>query len=176
MTIILNDKGKEAASAEIWDHLSEVGDRLNRGEQVLVVNLVFTGDAAPDVPGWSLVQMLSSVGERALGIETSQLIAMAQWAQLHWETPQIRLESTGMRSQVESLVAAAIKPALFHEVITRKGMRSLSYLLEMPVDYRDAPDLFCLDLYRYFDLGELAKLAEPTLVMQEDYIEVPAKQ
>ena len=51
-------------------------------------------------------------------------------------------------------------------------MRSLSRLLEAPVSYRDAPDLFCLDLYKDFDLERLAPLAEPTRVTFK-YLESP---
>ena len=176
MTIILNDKGKEAAAAEVWDRLPEVGDRLSRGEQVLVLDLVFTGDAAPDIPAWSLTEMLRAIGDRPLGLEASQLIAVAHWAQQKWNAPQLRLESNGMRSQVESLTAAAIEPGLFLEVAIHGGMPNLRYLLEEPVDYRDAPDLFCLDLYKYFELDQLGALAEPTVVTQKDSIELSSKQ
>jgi hypothetical protein len=41
-------------------------------------------------------------------------------------------------------------------------MKSLSYLLEKPVDYRSAPDLSCLDLYKYFDIDSIAAIAETT--------------
>ncbi len=174
MTIILNDKGKEAAASEVWDRLPEVGDRLSRGEQVLVLDLVFTGDAAPDIPAWSLADMLRAIGDCPLGLEASQLIAVARWAQQEWNVSQLRLESTGMRSQVESLTAAAIEPGLFLQVVTHGGMHSLRYLLEEPVDYRDAPDLFCLDLYKYFDLDRLGNLGEPTSVTQLDSMELPA--
>ncbi len=40
-------------------------------------------------------------------------------------------------------------------------MQSLSHLLDQPVNQKDAPDLFCLDLYREFDIEQLAVLAEP---------------
>jgi hypothetical protein len=176
MTIMLNDKGKEAVGDEVWDRLPELGNRLSRGEQVLVLDLVFTGDAAPDVPAFSLANLLRAIGDRPLGMEAAQLIGVARWAQQVWNPPQIRLESTGMRSQVESLVAAAIDPNLFSEVVIQGGMHSLSYLFEKPVNYREAPDLFCLDLYKYFDLDRLGMLAESTLIRQEDDLKLPAKQ
>lgn len=171
MTIVLNDGGKKAAALEVWDHLPEVGNRLSRGEQVLVLDLVFTGDAAPDIPEWSFDGMLRAVGERSLGIEAAQLIGLTHWARQKWNPPQIRLESSGMRSQVESLVAAALDPGLFSEIVIHGGMRSLSYLLEKPVEYRQAPDLFCLDLYKYFDLDQLAALASPSTVTGKDYLQ-----
>jgi dienelactone hydrolase len=175
MTIVLNDQGKQAAGKEIWNRLPEIGARLGRGEQVLVVDLVFTGDAAPDVPAWSLANMLRATGSRPLGLEVAQLLAITQWAQQQWSYSQVRLESSGMRSQVEALAASALAPGTFHEVITHGGMRSLSYLLEAPIEYRDAPDLFCLDLYKDFDLGMFREMARPTLVTEADYLDLPTK-
>ena len=63
-----------------------------------------------------------------------------------------------------ALVASAIEPNTFSELISRGAMHSLSHLLDAPVAYRDAPDLFCLDLYKDFDLDRLEPLAEPTQV------------
>ena len=49
----------------------------------------------------------------------------------------------------------------------RDGMRSLKYLLDAPVKFESAPDLFCLDLYKQFDIDRLAKMAEPAKVTQQ---------
>jgi hypothetical protein len=92
--------------------------------------------------------MIATTGERPLGIEAAQLIALADW--LH--AAQVRLETRGIRSQVIARVAAALKPGLFREIVTRDGMKSLRHLLDAPVEYQAAPDLFCLDLYKQFDL------------------------
>lgn len=176
LTIILNDKGKQAAAAEVWDRLPEVGNRLSRGEQVLLVDPIFTGDAAPDLPSWYFALMLRASGDRPLGMEVAQLITVARWARQTWSPLYIRLESTGMRSQVESLVSAAISPGLFTQIVIHGGMRSLNYLLEKPVDYSAAPELFCLDLYKYFDIDRLAALAEPTAVSEKDYLPLASKK
>jgi hypothetical protein len=37
----------------------------------------------------------------------------------------------------------------------------------MPVDFRDAADLFCLDLYKEFDLDRLAVVAYPTKITHQ---------
>ena len=42
-----------------------------------------------------------------------------------------------------------LEPSLFSEVVVRRGMPSLRHLVDKPVKYADAPDLFCLDLYRF---------------------------
>jgi hypothetical protein len=60
-----------------------------------------------------------------------------------------------------------MEPTLFSEVAIHEGMRSLRYLLDAPVKFESAPDLFCLDLYKEFDINRLAALAEPAKVTQK---------
>jgi hypothetical protein len=43
-------------------------------------------------------------------------------------------------------------------------MSSFRYLLDAPVHYRTAPDLFCLDLFKYFDVDRLAAIASPVKI------------
>ena len=172
LTIVINDKGKKGAATEIWDKEFEVAHCLERGEQVLAVDLMGMGDAAPDQPFDLIAEMLAATGERPLGMEAAQLISVARWAQEQWAPSQIRLEGTGIRSQVISLVASALEPRLFSQVELQGGMHSLSYLLEEPVEFKDAPDLFCLDLYKEFDLERLAALAKPVDVIQRGFVEL----
>jgi hypothetical protein len=66
-----------------------------------------------------------------------------------------------------------LEPDLFSEVVVRGGVRSLSYLLDKPVEYEEAPELFCLDLFKFFDIDRLAAVAGTTKVRQVSYIETP---
>jgi dienelactone hydrolase len=164
VTIILDDKGK-AASAE------RIADRLNRGAQVLAVDLAFTGDAwkGEHFPG--LQELVSGTGERPIGVEVAQLIEIARWMKKGAQEAKVRLESSGIRTQVVSLLASAIEPALFSEIVIRNGMPSLAYLLQKPVEYGAAPDLFCLDLLRETDLNRLAALSPSVHVLNEQSLE-----
>lgn len=166
LTVVLNDGGRKDAANAIWDQAPEVADRMERGEQVLVVNLLFTGDAAPSQPSWLFTEMLAAVGERPLGMEAAQLTALARWAVAKWHPAALRVETAGIRTQVISLVAAALEPHLFSQVQNQGGMQSLSYLLEKPVGYRTAPDLFCLGLLKNFDIPQLVALAHPAQVVE----------
>ncbi len=166
VTLVLDDRGKSAAGAE-------VAERVNRGEQVLALDLLFTGDAArvrdsetpdpgnrPWTPLATCIQVFHAVGERPLGLETAQLAELARWMRQRSGRGQVRLESRGIRSQVAALLAAALEPEMFSEVVVRDGMASLGYLLEKPVEFHQAADLFCLDLYKEFDIDSLAAMAE----------------
>ncbi|HYM11309.1 MAG TPA: acetylxylan esterase [Bryobacterales bacterium] len=159
-TIILNDAGKKAAG-------TEVSDGVNRGEQVLAVDPILIGDGATPQYSYPVFdRMLASLGERSLGLEATQLVAIARWIGKTSGQPKGRLEANGPRTQTTALVAAALEPEMFSEIVVRQGMRSLRHLLDAPVDYRKVPEPFCLDLYREFDLDGLALLAAPARTTQ----------
>ena len=150
-TIVLDDKGYKAAADRVAQH-------VDRGEQVLALDLFFNGDQMPDQGSWEL--LTDSSGARPLGLEAAQLVAIASWLRSTTGKP-VQVETEGIRNQVIALTAAAIAPEDFSAVVNRNGMKSLSYLIDTPVPFRSAPELFCLDLYRYFDIETLAALAAP---------------
>ncbi len=157
-TLVLNDKGRKEA-AEV------VSDRVNRGEQALALDPLFMGETIPQKPDptdWEL--LVATTGDRPLGIEAAQVIAAAKWLRTISGRRRVRLETTGIRSEVIGLVAAALEPTLFSDLVSREAMRSLGYLLDAPVIFRSAPELFCLDLYRDFDIDRFIALAAPTQV------------
>ncbi|HXH49179.1 MAG TPA: hypothetical protein VNM47_07520 [Terriglobia bacterium] len=155
VTIVLNDKGRGDAG-------DVVSDRVNRGEQVLALDPIFVGESmhlVPDSTPYAL--MVSTTGGRALGLEVEQLLAVTKWLEQQSGHPKIRLETTGIRSEVIGLAAAALEPSVFSKVVSHDAMKSLGFLLDAPVPFRSAPDLFCLDLYKDFDIDRLAAMAEP---------------
>jgi hypothetical protein len=159
LTIVLNDKGKKAS-------VEDVVERVNRGEQTLAFEPLFFGSTSPDETEPAYWEMLvASRGDRAIGLEVAQLIATAKSFRSVTGASDIRLVTDGIRSQLVALAAAALEPALFSEVDSSHAMSSLSYLLDAPVPYRTAPDLFCLDLYKYFDIDRLTILASPVKVL-----------
>jgi hypothetical protein len=107
--------------------------------------------------------MLYATGARPLGIEAAQLITIAQWAAGETGTRQVRVKTTGIRTQVIAAVAAALRPELFSELLASEGVQSMEYIFRKPVEYADAPDLFCLDLFKVTDIDRLWKLGEPAV-------------
>jgi hypothetical protein len=155
-TIVLDDVGRSASA-------DAVAERVNRGEQVLALEPAFVGPAWSERETRRLLQNLSGLGERPLGLEAAELVAVARWLALRSPAPA-RVETSGIRTQLAALVAAALEPRLFSELVARGGMKSLGHALEKPVEYMDAPELFCLDLYKEYDIGALVALAGPTRV------------
>jgi dienelactone hydrolase len=158
LTLVLSDKGYK-------DSAQNVAERVNRGEQVLAFEPLFFGSTSPDETEPAYWEMLvASSGDRALGIEVAQLIAVAKSFAARVGHNRIRVETEGIRSQVVAIAAAALEPDLFSQLYSNNAMSSLGYLLDTPVPYRTAPDLFCLDLYKYFDLDRLAAMASPVKI------------
>src|SRR5215469_5822466 len=158
LTIVLNDKGYKASA-------QTAAERINRGEQVLAFEPLFFASTSPDESEPAYWEMLvASRGDRAIGLEVGQLIATAESFRASTGLTNTRLVTDGLRSQVVALVAAALEPGLFSEIESNHAMSSLSYLLDAPVPYRTAPDVFCLDLYKYFDIDTLTALAFPAKI------------
>jgi hypothetical protein len=152
MTIVLHDEGKAAAAAT-------VSERVNRGEPVLALDLIFTGDAALGKGAERTIQAFAGLGDRPLGMRATQLLSAARWARATSGAERIRIEATGVRSQVVALVAAALEPEAFSEIAVRDGIPSLRHALDVPLMHPDAPELFCFGLYPRFDLDRLEALA-----------------
>jgi dienelactone hydrolase len=160
-TIVLNDKGIKAA-AEV------VSDRVNRGEQVLALDVLFNGANIPQEPDPADWEMLTATtGDRPLGLEVAQLLAVSRWLRGLSGSSQIRVETDGLRSQLAALTAAALDPGTFSAIVARHAISSLSYLVDKPVEFRSAPELFCLDLYRYFDIDSLKAISPSTQVVDQ---------
>lgn len=159
VTVVLDDKGKAASAASI-------ADRLNRGEQVLAIDLPFFGEAWKGEATAELLELVYGTGSRPLGEETAALVQIVHWMESQAQAQKVRIESSGMRSHVVSLTASALQPGMFSELVIRDGMESLAYLLQKPVEYGEAPELFCLDLLRMTDLDRLAALSSPVRVLR----------
>lgn len=168
VTIVLNDQGKEAGAYAVFD-------RYSRGEQVLSLDLMFMGAAWKNQYPYLFAQMVDAIGDRPIGMEAAQLISIAHWARERSGVSKVRLEVGGMRNQAVALVAASLEPGLFSDVNVRDGIHSFSYALDLPVDLDQAPELFCLDLYKDFDIDSLEALAAPAKVHSTHYLEVPQK-
>ena len=168
VTLVLHDQGRKAAAAD-------VSSRVNRDEQVLALDLTFFGDTWRDLEPFSYVQILDGEGERAVGVQAAQLIAIAEWLRKRTGAQKVRLESRGIRTETIALIAAALQPEVFSDVVVHEGMASLEYVLQVPVTFQKAPELFCLDLYREFDIDRLAAMAVPAAVTFDHTLETPQR-
>ncbi len=175
-TILISDLGMPST-------VSEVGNDLSRGQRVLVLDPLFFGENVPgnpeeDVPGFA--QMLSSLGERPLGLEAAQVTATIRWlgegldhgsatprsggANMARSAAPVKMVTTGPRSETIAVVAAALEPELFGQVELQQSIASLSDVFAHPAAYSKAPEVMCFNLYHDFDFNTLALMAAPAKV------------
>ncbi|HKT10532.1 MAG TPA: hypothetical protein VJW77_01775 [Terriglobia bacterium] len=175
MVVMINDDGRPGVDREVWDHVPEAANLVERGRQVLALSILFTGDANPSKENvGSIGYMMTAVGAPPLGLEAAQLVAITNWAKETWHPSQVSLESEGYRMQLVSLVAGALQPRLFHSITIHKGIHSLADLLVKPIKSDEVPDVFCFNLYKDFDLDMLMAMAEPAKVTATNFVELTA--
>jgi hypothetical protein len=135
---------------------------------MLAFDPLFVGGAAPgpDVSAW--IVLVDSTGDRSLGLEAAQLVATANWLRSTTGQDKVRLETSGIRTQMIALVTVEVQLAALPEVGSQNPNHSLAFLLDKPASYRSAADLFCLYLYKKFDVGSLSALAYPSKSHTDD--------
>jgi hypothetical protein len=150
-TILISDAGRRAETSEI-DQL------LNAGHRVLAVDVLGFGGAEVGKYTASYFYLLSMLGERPLGIQSGQLLAVAKWAKEKYKgTPALR--TVGIRTGIIGPTAHAIEPTAFSSVVRSGVTRSLKEVIGWKLPSNKYPELFCFDLLRHFDVPELQALA-----------------
>lgn len=160
-TIILNDEGYKSSGK--W-----AKERVDRGDQVVALDTIFNGATMPEEsdPGaWAM--MTATDGKRPLGLEVQQFLAVSQWLKARSGGAKVRVQTIGMRSQVVALIGAALSPDIYSTIVSEQTIDSFGALLSGPICFRSAPELFCLDLYKYFDIDILTAMAQPVHIERQ---------
>ncbi len=134
------------------------------GHRVLAADILGTGEA--DVGGWQFHMILASAGERSLGLQVGQLLALVRWACKRYRTTAVDVRATGQVLPVVALMAAALEPRRIRSIATNGLLDTLGRLVDFPIPYASAVPLFCFGLLREFDIADLMDLSAPTIVTE----------
>jgi hypothetical protein len=105
ITLVLADEGYKAAGDMVSEH-------INRGEQVLALDLLFNGATAPEYPArWEM--LATTTGDRPLGLQAAQLLAVANWLRTN-VGPSGSVVTEGIRNQVIAVTSAALEPTCIY--------------------------------------------------------------
>lgn len=152
--ILVADRGRASTASEVV-RLLAVGCR------VVAVDPAHVGESGAGGFFGHLFPLLeAAVGERPLGIETSQLAAVARWAKQQYNCP-VMLVSAGRRASMVVLAAAALDERAVDEVELHGSLGSLKELIEENASYAQAPESFCFGLLEAFDVKQIAALTAP---------------
>ncbi len=151
--LILADAGSQGASVPVEEALRE-------GNAAMVVEVVMQGACELGKAPHQWTMMLSSGGERMLGLQVAQLAAVLD----HEAAALSGLTAVGPASSVIALMASSLSSHAVEEIELRRGLASLHSLIDEPGRYETLSPLFCFGLLASFDIEDLIALAHPVRV------------
>lgn len=152
--IVLADGGRAVASDQI-EKLVAAGSR------VIAVDPFYFGESKIKSKDFLFGLLVSSVGERPLGVQASQLGAIARWLHDERKLSNVSVVAVGPRTSLIALAAAALEEQAVASVELQECRGSLKELIEKGDGANAMPESFCFGLLEVADIRELAMLVAP---------------
>ncbi|MBI1901295.1 MAG: acetylxylan esterase [Planctomycetia bacterium] len=134
---------------------------LAQGNRVVAIDPFYFGESKIKSRDFLFALLVSAVGERPLGVQASQVAAIARWLAAERKTGPVTVVAVGQRSSLYALVAAALEKNAIAGVTLHGSLGSLKEVIEQNGQVDKTPELFCFGLLERFDIKQLAALAAP---------------
>jgi dienelactone hydrolase len=153
-TLLVADAGRKSLAARTESLLAA-------GQRVLAVDPFYFGESKITQRDFLYALLVAATGDRPLGIQTSQLAAIARWARTEFPSSPVALESHGPRLGLAALLATALEPTIstLHQT---ESLPSLHEVIRQSWSVDKFPELFCFGLLEHFDVPQLRTLAGST--------------
>jgi len=161
LAIVISDEGRMASELDSAILLSAT-------DPVLCCDLFYFGESEIAQRDFLYATLLSSVGDRPLGIQVSQILSIARRAKEQQGVKRVKLIADGPRTSLIALVAAALSEREIDLVETYQCRGSLQELIDQNLGMNQVPESMCFGLYKHFDIEQLAALAAPRPVLFHD--------
>ncbi len=157
-SLLVADQGRKSQA-------THVKALLEAGQRVVAIDPFIFGESKIKRRDFLHVLLVHAVGERALGIQSSQIAAIANWAKKEFGE-SVQLTSVGPRLSVAARIATvqtdAIKSVVLHE-----PMKSLKSVIKENKGANHLPEMMCFGLLEYFDLPQIEALTAPRKVVKK---------
>jgi hypothetical protein len=154
ITVVLGDAGRAALAESVAAHLAE-------GQAVLAVDPFYLGESKIASRDFLFGLLVSSVGERPLGVQARQLMQIARWLKETRKFREVRIEAHGPRTSLMALAAAACDEKSIDSVRLHDSLGTLREVLEQGGQVDKSPELFCFGLLATADIKDMAGLVAP---------------
>jgi hypothetical protein len=153
-TLVLADGGRAAAA-------DEIARLLAAGQRVVAIDPFYLGESKIEKRDFLFALLVSSVGQRPLGVQVHQLRTIAR--QLKSEAPMasVRIHAIGPRTSLMALAAAACDEKLIDAVELHGSLGSLKEVIEQGGQVDKTPEQFCFGLLATTDIAQMAALVAP---------------
>jgi hypothetical protein len=155
--VVVSDEGRDK-TAPFVEKL------LGKSVRVVVVDPFFIGeshDIGGEDPLFCYPLLLSMVGERPLGLQAAQIIAVSRWVKAKYRNEPLTLSAEGSRTSLSCLVSAAVETEAIDGLDLHRSYESLKQVFEENGSYETNPEIFCFGLLEHFDVPQLACLVAP---------------
>ncbi len=141
VTLLIGDQGRAALAPEARRLV------MQEGRRVIAVDPFYFGESKIAKRDWLFALLISSVGDRPLGIEASQIAAVARWI----KTP-VTVEAFGPRTSLIAAVAAGLEPKAIADTKTHGALSSLHDVLRSDMTVDKFPEFFTFGLLEAWDI------------------------
>jgi dienelactone hydrolase len=152
--ILLNDAGRKA------DPIT-ARRLLDSGHRVLAVDLFYFGECRIASRDVLFALLVAAVGDRPLGLQASQLGAVARWARSQFGDGAGSVVAVGPRMGLISLAAATLEPKAITRLELEGSLGSLQEILERNRAVNQWPEVFCFGLLEHTDIKNLVATIAP---------------
>jgi len=159
--ILLNDAGRRADAVN--------AERLLKaGHRVLAVDLFYFGEAKVMEKDFLFALLLAAVGDRPVGLQASELAAVAHWAQTEHKNGPVAVVAVGPRMSLVALVSAGLEDKAVGRLELHGALGSLKEVIERNRSVDQMPEMFCFGLLEALDVKQLAALVAPRPIALPD--------
>jgi hypothetical protein len=149
--IVICDGGR-AATSETVNRL------LSSGHRVFAFDPIFFGEQKIAEREYLWALMISTAGERPLGVQSGQLLSLAGWIRNERRLMPPRLVTVGPRASVVGAVTAVLGTENFAGIEEHEPLNSLKQVVSQNLTLEKHPELFCFGLLQVTDLPVLRHL------------------
>ncbi len=136
--LVIADEGRASVAKEI----AALG---KQGRRVIAIDPFYLGESRIAKRDWLFAILIASLGERPIGIQVSQVAAIARWA-----GGGVRLHAFGPRTSLVAQIAAKLDPKAVSQALTHGAFGSLKEVLEKDLTVDKYPELFSFGLLAHF--------------------------
>jgi dienelactone hydrolase len=140
---------------------------LDGGQRVVAVDPFYFGESSLGQRDFLFGLLVSSLGERPLGIQAGQVAASARWLARRQGGYPVRIAAHGPRTSLIALVAAALEPDAISGVRLHGGWQTLRAVFDQNISAQQMPEMFAFGLLAEFDIEQTRQLVAPRPVVFE---------
>ena len=140
---------------------TKIQQLLANGYRVLALDPFYVGGSKIPKRDFLFALLVAGVGDRPLGLQASQLAAVAHWLHTDRRLEPVMLVASGEQLSLSALVAAALEQHAIERVELMHALGSLKEVIERNDSVDKKPVLFCFGLLEYFDIKQLVAMVAP---------------